>query len=1140
MARLSSFVVLSLIAASGQAAPAGQVLTTIRAAPFSNGPDGLPNLPTTSGPSGPLTMTELGGNVIACPSQVTFLLSSTTYLDCLEPVSTITVGTSSASALNIITFTNAAGSTLEGLPLVYANRTATATLLPFSTGQVSSASSATQAGGSASSFGLASSSSRSQQPGGNTTPSVLSSSASGPPSGLTSSAFGVPFTSTVTSSGRNSSTLQPGGTGPASLSIVSSASSNPTQGTNAASAPGASYISSANSLSINGPTTQATPSGTTSGRSGSNASGNFPSVTSGPSNSQRLSVSRSNIPPTISPSTGSILPPAPAPLTYSIDGVGFTGNPSSLVAGSTTLTPGGAPLVTSSHTFSIPVSATGNQINVDGTLTILPSPQTGSGSSIAAAPSTYSIDGVGFTGNPSSLAAGSTTLTPGGAPLVTSSHTFSIPVSATGGQINVDGTLTTLPSPQTGSGSSNTASAPARSSISSQSNSTAQSLPGIIVGGITSTLLTTNAQGSKTSEVVVVGPTTLGASLPGPITSAASSNSQTPTVTSTETAIPPGASAETLTSGAFLFNQWITTTKPGSSTPTVIPIILPPGGGPPIALWGFLPGPPPGGDLPNPPALEINIPKLKIPCIKLFGLKFGDCSSDDGSNSDNPTDDPTNDPTNKPTNKPTQTEPSDTQSAPSTTNSQSSPSSQSSSQSRLSSSSGSQSCSGRTATITQVSCATAGTSTSCTTQFNTNVGCSASGSAITSGSCVAKTTVGSSTVCCSSATVSSGSTVCAFADLTQWDMNSPPSDLQTAPPSAQLASEFSAYLATYGGASGGFGNGTAASATGSVSSKSQASSTGPASVSATASAVKPPNSASSAGLTTSGSSSVASPAPTKVTSLSSAAANDDNPLCIANGLADQCVCSTGTIIVTISTYFNPSSNVCGYTSIPSTPVVTPHTSSTPKPTGAIYTYTDPNYGYVVACDSTYTSEVAGYVITECTGSSSTISTAASVVSFDSVYLAGESSSSVVSAASAASVSAAAATPTARILITYFTFENDDVFLYQYRAYDGVPTKEIAYCSTASPISFVNLNNGNGDPSDLPTNQLPKFTTHGIKDCTYSSPSSSEAGTVSCPGWANPVQCTSVVGSAAQEYQCPTFSGGTEQQPIVNCDWGTNP
>ena len=1081
MARLSSLIVLLLIVAAGQAAPAGQAPTTMLIAPFSNGPNGLPNLPTISVPSGPLTMTELGDNVIACPSQVAFLLSSTTYFDCLEPISTITVGTSSASALRLVQLTNAAGSTLEGLPLVYANKTETVTLLPFSTGQVSSTSSATQNGASASSFEPSFLPSRSPRSRWNTTSSVLSSSASGfphseasspssrqkltsgatqtgprfIPSGLSSSTSGVPlFTSTTYISGRSSSALQLGGTAPTSLSIVSSTYPNATQSTGAASIPSGSHISSSDSLSIYIPATQATPSVFSTGRSGWNVSGSLPSVISEPSTSQRLSNSRPNIPSTISTGNGSTLPPAPAPSTYSIDGVGFTGNPKSLVAGSTTLTPGGAPLITSSHTFSIPVSATGGQINIDGTLTTLPSPRT--------------------------------------------SSNF---VSATSGS--------------------------ERASISSHSNSTAHSLPGIIVGGIASTFLTTNAQGSRTSEVVVVGSTIQGATPRDTSTSAISTNSQTPTVTSTETAIPPGASAETLVSGAYLSNQWITTTKPGSSTPTVIPIILPPGGGPPVALWGFLPGPPPDGDIPTPPAFEINIPKLKIklkvPCVKFFGLKFGDCSSDGGSDADNPANDPTD-------SQPTHTEPSDTQSAPSTTQSQS----------QSSSSSKSQSCSGMTATMTHVSCATAGTSTSCTTQFSTNVGCSASGSAITSGSCVTKTTVGSSTACCSSATVSSGSTVCAFADLTQLDMDSPPSDLQTAPPSAQLASAFSVYLASHSGVSGVFGNLTA-SATRPVLSTGHASSQGPASVSATSSAVDSHNNASSAGLTTTGSSSVASPLPTNVTSPSSAAA-DANPLCVANGelAGDVCICSTGAIVVTISSYFNPSSNVCGYTTIPSTPVLTTHTSSTPKPTGPIYSYTDPNYGYLVACDSTYTSEVAGFVITECTGSRSTISTIASVVSFDSAYLAAESSSSAVSAASAASVSAAAATPTARILITYYTYEDDGVSIYQYRVYDGIPNKEIDYCSTASPISFVNLDKGNGDPGDLPTNQLPKFKTHGIKGCTYNSASSGEAGTVSCPGWANPVQCTSVVGSVAQDYQCPTAQGGTEQLPIVDCRWGVNP
>ena len=42
------------------------------------------------------------------------------------------------------------------------------------------------------------------------------------------------------------------------------------------------------------------------------------------------------------------------------------------------------------------------------------------------------------------------------------------------------------------------------------------------------------------------------------------------------------------------------------------------------------------------------------------------------------------------------------------------------------------------------------------------------------------------------------------------------------------------------------------------------------------------------------------------------------------------------------------------------------------------------------------------------------------------------------------------------------------------------------------------------------------------------------------GWATPVQCQTVVGSDAKEYQCPTFAGGTEQQPIGDGDWGAYP
>lgn len=66
----------------------------------------------------------------------------------------------------------------------------------------------------------------------------------------------------------------------------------------------------------------------------------------------------------------------PAPSTYTIDGIPFTGNPTSLVAGTITLTPGGPGLTSSGYTIAIPTGATGGQIQVDGTPTALPAPNT--------------------------------------------------------------------------------------------------------------------------------------------------------------------------------------------------------------------------------------------------------------------------------------------------------------------------------------------------------------------------------------------------------------------------------------------------------------------------------------------------------------------------------------------------------------------------------------------------------------------------------------------------------------------------------------------------------------------------------------------------------------------------------------------
>ena len=127
--------------------------------------------------------------------------------------------------------------------------------------------------------------------------------------------------------------------------------------------------------------------------------------------------------------------------TYTIDGILFTGNPTSLVAGTVILTAGGSSLASFGHTVAIPTSATGGQIQVDGSSTTLPTPIMTNAPAIS---SVYTLDGIAFTGNPTSLVAGNSTLTPGGPSLTSSGHTIAIPASATGGEIQADGTTTFL------------------------------------------------------------------------------------------------------------------------------------------------------------------------------------------------------------------------------------------------------------------------------------------------------------------------------------------------------------------------------------------------------------------------------------------------------------------------------------------------------------------------------------------------------------------------------------------------------------------------------------------------------------------------------------------------------------------------
>ena len=141
------------------------------------------------------------------------------------------------------------------------------------------------------------------------------------------------------------------------------------------------------------------------------------------------------------------------PIVNTIDGIPLTGNPqTAITVAGQTITPGGPAVTVSSHTFSLPASASGPVIGVDGVTTTLNTvaatiPTSQSRSITVGPTSTYTIDGITLIGNPTSLAAASTTLTPGGLPFTSKGHTFLIPASATGGVISVDGKPTTLPLP---------------------------------------------------------------------------------------------------------------------------------------------------------------------------------------------------------------------------------------------------------------------------------------------------------------------------------------------------------------------------------------------------------------------------------------------------------------------------------------------------------------------------------------------------------------------------------------------------------------------------------------------------------------------------------------------------------------------
>ena len=130
-----------------------------------------------------------------------------------------------------------------------------------------------------------------------------------------------------------------------------------------------------------------------------------------------------------------------------------------------------------------------------------------------------------------------------------------------------------------------------------------------------------------------------------------------------------------------------------------------------------------------------------------------------------------------------------------------------------------------------------------------------------------------------------------------------------------------------------------------------------------------------------------------------------------------------------------------------------------------------------------------------------------------------------------------ASPTAKILISFYEYEEDEeAYQYQYRVYDGTPGQTVSFCGGAKLIAYVNIES---DPSvdNYPTNQLPAFTTHGMKGCKYQSTSDKEAGVLKCPQWLKPVQCTVVPASERKAKSCPSVGSSIDETPIITCSWG---
>ena len=132
-----------------------------------------------------------------------------------------------------------------------------------------------------------------------------------------------------------------------------------------------------------------------------------------------------------------------------------------------------------------------------------------------------------------------------------------------------------------------------------------------------------------------VGPTSI--TLPASLTNTA----DPPLITSTVTNAPPDLSLLLITNSEWTTNTWLTTSRPGDQSSTIVPVLVGCSGcgSGAIAIFNLPEVPNVSYRLPEFPSL----PNFHLPCIKLFGIKIsGDCNSrpqiesgDDDDGSDN-------------------------------------------------------------------------------------------------------------------------------------------------------------------------------------------------------------------------------------------------------------------------------------------------------------------------------------------------------------------------------------------------------------------------------------------------------------------------------------------------------------------------